>query len=644
MKKLIALILALAMVLPMAACGQAKPAAPAAPATPASSVAPVSSAAPAAPEKEATGEKETKEKDIYELDFSPANANGEIIRDNRGAKGENGAVASGNVEASRAGLEIIEAGGNAVDAAVAISFALGVVEPMASGIGGGGFMNIHLADGTSIFLDGREIAPLAATPDLWPTDSEGKVINSVKTQGGTSVCTPTLVATLLHALENYGTMSREQVMAPAIRLAEEGYITTPDFVNYSGSSISKMTTLNGGEAAKVFLAPGNFPYELGVKIKNPDLANTLRIIADKGLEGFYKGDVAEKIVAAVKESGGVMEMADLDLVMTQQPIVRTPAYNTYRGYQIISAPPVSSGGTHIIEMLNILENIDMSKYDVNSSEYMHVLSEIFKMAFADRAKYMGDPAFAEGGLPLAGLQSKEYAKSLFEKIDMEKAKAHEAGDPWKFDDTPYKSGAMTYEGAVIGVNTPDTYESDETTHISVGDKEGNMVSMTQTLNGAFGSCVVPTGCGFSLNNNCSDFGIGWGLPNSVEGGKKPLSSMSPSFVLNPDGTPFLIIGSPGATRIFPSVLQCIVKAIDYDMGCEEMVLSPRIWDNNNGVVHCEGRIDQKEIDELAAMGHETTVLNEWDNYFGSVSAVMYGDDGMIYGMSDPRRDGKALAY
>ena len=595
--------------------------------------------------------------DEYAPDFKLANDEGEVIRVNRTAVGDNGVVTSGRVEASRAGLEIIEMGGNAVDAAVAVSFALGVCEPAASGMGGGTLMMIHTADGENVFLDGREFAPMAATPDLWPVDEEGKVIDNVKTESGKAVCVPTNVATLLYALENYGSgnVTREQVIAPAIRIATEGYEVSINLNSDITNSMTKLKAYNNGEAATVFLREDGFPYEVGETIKNPDIANTLTLIAEQGLAGFYEGEVAEKMVEAVQESGGVMTLDDLKMAAECQPIVRDAITGTYRDYTIIAPSPVSSGGTHIIEMLNILENFDMSYYAQNSAEYMSLLSEVLYMAFADRAAFMGDPAFQGGGGPVAGLTSKEYAADRAEEITIGVPGEYEAGDPFSYDSTAYTEGSMSWNGIVTGANataagavvdenTDDTYESTETTHFAAADKDGNMVSSTPAVNGYFGSGVMGEGLGFPMNNQCSDFGIGWGLPNSIEGGKKPLSSMSPSMVLDPDGDPFLVLGSPGGTHIFPTVMQCIIGAIDYGLNVEEMVNAPRIWYSNGGVLQYETRIAQSEIDQMTEWGYEVSPLDDYSRSQGSVNAIMYGNDGKLYGMADHRRDGKALGY
>ena len=696
MKKFTCLVLALVMVLSLCACGSSggttaapdnTPAASAPAATtpattnppatePAPTNPPATEPAPTAPPEtkpETPPETEPEEKTYptyYEMDFSAYDNNNESRVDNRTASGQNGAVVTNNVQASRVGLEILEKGGNAVDAAVAVSFAMGVVEPQASGIGGGTLMLISLDDGTRVFLDGREFAPMAATPDLWPVDESGKVIDNVKTEGGKSVCVPTNVATLYYAFTNYGSgnVTWAEILAPSIELASGGFYVTALFKSWSEGAYTKLNKYNGGEGSKHFFKNSIQSYDIDEIFYNPELAAVLQKIADEGPKGFYEGEIADKIIAAVQESGGVMTKEDLLIAENCQPIKRTPIEGNYKGYTIIAPSPASSGGTHIIEMLNIVEAFceqfgGIQYFDVNSAEYMHILSEVFQIAFCDRAKFMGDPAFVEGGVPVAGLTSKEYAKARAAEISMEHTGTYEAGDPWAYDSTGYTDGAMEWNGkvidykmyqtynttgsAVIDVNTPDVYESTETTHVSIGDADGNIVSFTQTINGLFGSGVVPTGLGFPLNNQASDFGIGWGLANSVAGGKKPLSSMSPTLVLDPEGDAFLVVGTPGGTTIFPSVLQCILKAIDYNYTAQEIVNSPRIWDSNakKTTIECgPGRIAEAEIDKFVALGHEqlTRSANGWS--IGSTNVILYGQEGTIYAAADPRRDGKALAY
>lgn len=543
-----------------------------------------------------------------EENWKPYDENGEVLRTGRDANGTSGVVSTGKYEATKIGLEIIEAGGNAVDAAVAVGFALGVCEPQSSGIGGGGFMTLRLANGETTFIDFREVAPEAAEPSMWQKDENGNIVNNEKKIGGKAVGVPGEVKGLLYVLENYGTMSREEVMNPAIDMAKEGYevsaILNRDILD-SYDTIEKYPA-----TAAIYLNEG-LPWQIGETVKNPDLAKTLELIRDEGETAFYKGPVAEAMIQAVNDAGGRMTQEDLD---QYEISIREPVVGTYRGYEIISSPPPSSGGTHIIEMLNIMENFDVASMEVNSTEYLHMLSEVYKMAFADRAKYMGDPAFLD--LPITGLTSKAYAKELYDTIDMTKAQEYKEGDPWP-------------------------YESDQTTHYSIMDKEGNMVAVTKTVNNVFASGVVAEGTGILMNNQMNDFDFGEGLANSVAGKKKPLSSMSPTLVLK-DGKPVMSVGCPGGVRIFGGVVQVITKYIDHGMDIQEAIDSPRIHDSF-GELLIEGRIDPEVVKELEAMGHKVTVEDEWVSY-PCIQATVMLEDGTLRGGADPRRDGKALGY
>lgn len=597
-EKIISITLVMAMMLSLASCTSSTTS-PSQSSTPAPT--PSDSSSTAAPEKP----QEEKEWRSYDAD-------GKTILTDRDATGKNGVVSSSRYEASKAGISIIEKGGNAVDAAVATAFALGVAEPQSSGIGGGGFMTVRIAEtGETLFIDFREIAPKNASPDMWKIGDDGKVVNNEKMAGGKSVGVPGEVAGLTYALEKYGTMSLKEVMQPAIDLATNGFEVTPilntDFTN----SYDKF--LKFPEMGKVFLTKDELPYAVGDMFKNPDLAKTLTTISEKGADAFYKGEIAQAIVDSVKEAGGVLEMEDLANYKIE---VRTPVSGTYRGYEIISSPPPSSGGTHIIQILNMMENYDISKMEIDSPEYLHLISEIFKVSFADRGKYMGDTDFVE--VPLKGLVSKEYAKELIKKIDMEKSQEYGAGDPWK-------------------------YEHTDTTHFSVADKDGNIVSVTKTINGSFGSGVVAKNTGIIMNNEMGDFDTGAGKANSVEPGKKPLSSMSPTIILK-DGKPFVVVGSPGGVRIITTVVQVISNVIDRNMDVQEAIDAPRIYDNLDYIMGYEGRISKETVDKLVAMGHKVTPGEEWSKMFGSVHAIEYKADGTIRGGADPRKDGKALAY
>lgn len=545
-------------------------------------------------------------------DWKPFDENGEMIRTGRDAVGKVGVVATSKFEASRIGQEILMKGGNAIDAAVAAGFALSVCEPQSSGIGGGGFMMIRIAKtGETIFIDFRERAPKNATPEMWIEDENGKIQGNQKREGGKAAGIPGEVAGLLYALEKYGTMSREEVMRPAVNLARNGFVVTPTLSNDIKDSYDKMLTYS--ETGEVFLTEDGFPYEPGDTFKNEEMAKTLEIIIEKGRDGFYKGEVAEAIVNSLNKYDGLFTMEDL---ANYQPKIRKPVTGTYRGYEIISSPSPSSGGAVVVQILNILENFDVGSLEVNSPEYLHLFSETYKLAYADRAKYMGDTDYTP--VPMKGLTSKEYAKEISKYIDKTASKPSVSHDPWQ-------------------------YESEDTTHYSIADNEGNMVAITKTVNGIFGNSVVADGYGFVLNNEMDDFVAGSGHPNSVAPGKTPLSSMSPTIVLK-DNKPFMVLGSPGATKIISTVSQVISRVIDHDMGMQEAIDAPRLYDNTSDVINVESRIPDSTVKELEKMGHKVNKTSDWDRGMGSVQGVMYKEDGTLEGGADPRRDGKALGF
>ncbi len=545
-------------------------------------------------------------------DWKPYDKNGDMIRTDRGATGKVGVVSTSKVEASRIGAEILRKGGNAIDAAVAAGFALGVVEPNSSGLGGGGFMLIRIAKtGETVFIDFRERAPQKSSPAMWTVGADGKVVGNQKLEGGKAAAVPGEVAGLLYALENYGTMSREQVIRPAANLAKNGFYVTPTLSNDMKSQFDKLEKYP--ESAKVFLNQEGLPYEVDDLFTNPDMAKTLDIIIKNGKDGFYKGEVAEAIVKTLNKYDGLYTMEDL---ANYKPLVRQPVKGTYRGYEIISSPSPSSGGAIVIEILNILENFDIGSLKVNSPEYLHLFSEAYKLAYADRAKYMGDSDYTP--VPMKGFVSKKYAKEIAKDIDLKVSHDSKAHDPW-------------------------LYESEDTTHYSIADKEGNMVAITKTVNGLFGNSVVVDGYGFVMNNEMDDFVLGAGHPNSVAPSKTPLSSMSPTIVLK-DGKPFMVLGSPGATKIISTVSQVISRVIDHKMGMQDAIDAPRLWDNTSNKINVETRISDETLKQLEAMGHKTNKTSEWDRGMGSVQGVLYKADGTLEGGADPRRDGKALGF
>ena len=543
--------------------------------------------------------------------FRPFDEQGNMIRTGRTGCGKTGVVSAGRAEASQIGRDILAQGGNAIDAAVAVAFAMGVCEPNANGIGGGGFMMIRDGKtGKCVFLDFRENAPAAASPAMYTPKEPGSNfdVNLGNVYGGKAVAVPGEVAGLLYALEHYGTMTPKQVISPAADLAREGFVVTP-LLNADMEEHAPQLK-QYGDGWKIYLQDGE-AYPVGSTLRNPDLANTLDKIAEGGKDAFYKGEIADKIIAQVQKDGGVLTHADLEGFTVR---VLEPVRGTYRGYELISSPPPSSGGTHVLQILNVLENFDLSALEVNSVEYLHLFSEVFKLCYADRAAYMGDPNFVQ--VPLKGLLSKEYAKELAARVDLSRAQPPAPGDPWK-------------------------HESMSTTHFSIADKDGNLVAVTRTINHFFGSCVVPEGMGFLLNDEMEDFTLDPNSKNAVAGGKVPLSCMSPTFILK-DGKPFAVLGSPGGIRIISSVVQVISKMIDHGMTLEEAVGSPRIGDDQTDLMIYESRIAPEVIEKLKEMGHPVKAYDDWNRIMGSVNGCVILPDGTIEGAADPRRDGLAM--
>ena len=553
---------------------------------------------------------------FFSATIGVANAQSPVNLYGREAQGTVGVVAAAKPEASQVGISILKKGGNAVDAAVATAFALGVLEPNASGLGGGGFMIVKLANmKEAVVVDFRETAPAAAKADMYRIGDDGKVAAAANVVGGLASGVPGEVAGLLYGLEKYGSkkLTRTQIMQPAIDWAKKGIPVT---VNLSKIISDELVKINKFPATAKLYSNEGLPFETGDTIRNPDLAVTLELIAKRGKDGFYKGELAKKIVTAVQETGGVITEADL---ASYEPKIRKPVSGAYRGYTIFSTPPASSGGTHVIEILNILENFDMAKLGDGTPAALHVWGEAMKQAFADRAKYMADTEFVK--VPLSGLTSKAYAKGLAANIDMEKPmESVQAGDPA-------------------------TYESGSTTSLSVMDKKGNMVAITKSINYFFGSGVIVPGTGILMNNHMDDFAPKPGSVNSIEPGKRPLSSMSPTLVLDPEGKPFMTIGSPGATRIIGAVAEVISNVIDLKMTIQQATMAPRFFRMQSGDYNLEGRVSINTKTALEKMGHKVVVKGDWDAFFGGVHAVQYDrSKKVLFGGADPRRDGQAAAY
>jgi len=534
---------------------------------------------------------------------------------------KNGMVVSASAIASKVGVKILKKGGNAVDAAVAVGFALAVTYPFAGNIGGGGFMVIHLKSGTNTTIDYREKAPGNAFKDMY-LDKNGNFEPKLSLEGTTSSGVPGSVAGLIYALKKYGSMKLKDVIQPAIDLAQNGfpldYNTAESFKEYLhdfekySSSIQK------------FSKDGK-PYKEGDLFKQPDLASTLKEIKEKGDDGFYKGRVADLLVKQVRSLGGYITQKDLEYY---KPVERTPITGTYRGYEIVSMPPPSSGGIALIELLNILENYKFNLGEWGSSSYIHKLAEAMKFVFADRTKYLGDPDFVK--MPIGELISKQYAKAIFDKIT---DRAIPAKD-------------------ILPGNFPGFHESTETTHYSIYDKDGNAVSTTTTLNSAYGSKVVVAGAGFLLNNEMDDFSAKPGVPNqfgligsdanSIGPNKRMLSSMTPTIVLK-DNKPFIIIGSPGGSTIITAVLQVIMNCIDFNMNIEQAIVKPRIHEQwlPDEIYYEKYGLSPDVKNNLSKMGYKFGP----ERSLGLAEGIMIkNSEGIMYGESDPRGPGSAEGY
>jgi gamma-glutamyltranspeptidase/glutathione hydrolase len=522
--------------------------------------------------------------------------------------------------AAEVGLQVLKDGGNAVDAGVAVALALAVTLPRAGNLGGGGFMMVHDAEsGETRAIDYREMAPASATRDMY-IDAEGKADSTLSRFHGLAVGVPGTVAGMQLALESYGTMTLEQAAAPAIKLAEDGIIVTADLADSLKALEKRLKTWPA--SAEIFFKPDGSFYGPGDLLKQPDLAATLKKIAAEGPDGFYKGEVAEKIAASVQEAGGSMTVEDL---ANYRAVIREPVTGTYRGHEIVSMPPPSSGGTHIIQILNVMEGYPIGFLGHNSSDTIHLMAEAMKRAYADRSEYLGDPDFVD--VPVAALTSKDYATKIRDGISLNRATPSSTIKPGKLA----------------------PYESNETTHFSIVDKDGNAVSNTYTLNFSYGSGMTAKGTGVLLNNEMDDFSAKPGVPNAygliggdanaVEPGKRPLSSMSPTIVLK-DGKPLLVTGSPGGSRIITTTLQVISNMIDHGMNVAEATHASRFhhqWLPDEIRVE-DGGLSRDTVAALEAKGHTIAVKS----VMGSTQSIhVDADKGLLLGASDPRRTGSA---
>ncbi|HEX2445706.1 MAG TPA: gamma-glutamyltransferase [Vicinamibacterales bacterium] len=532
-----------------------------------------------------------------------------------------GMVGSTEQHASMVGLEILKKGGNAVDAAVAVGFALAVTYPEAGNIGGGGLMLIRFPDGRATAIDYREMAPGRAHRDMY-LDEKGNPVAERSLIGPLAAGVPGSVAGLALAQKKYGRLTLAEIMAPAIELAEKGFVVS-DALSESLSDERKLLQ-RFPETARIFLKNGE-PYAPGDRLVQKDLAATLKSIATEGPDTFYRGRIADLLASEMSRSGGLITKEDL---AAYQAIEREPLRGTYRGYGVLGMPPISSGGVALLQFLNILEGYQIGDLGHNSSAAIHVVSEAAKRVYADRSEWLGDPAFFR--VPVAGLISKKYAERLRAGINLDKA-------------TPSSS---------IKPGAPSQFESDQTTHYSVVDADGLAVATTTTLNGGFGSGQVVAGAGFLLNNEMDDFSAKPGSPNmfGLIGGrvneiaprKRMLSSMTPTIVTKDDRA-FLVLGSPGGSRIITTVLQVVLNVIDYGMNVQEAVDAPRF---HHQWLPEEVRLERRGfpadvIRALEARGHKVEVGYN----MGDVHAIMIDPKtGMRLGASDPRLDGRTVGY
>ena len=543
-------------------------------------------------------------------------------------------VAAVQGDASNAGIEVMKAGGNAVDAAVAVGFALAVTHPEAGNIGGGGFMLFRRPDGEVHFLDYREKAPSKATADMY-LDKDGNVIPDMSTLGYKAIAVPSSVAGLAYAEKHWGKLTLERVMEPAIRLARDGFAL--DYGTARDLRDKDLTKF--AESRRIFQRDGNF-YQQGEVFKQPELARTLERIA-KNQDDFYHGDLARELAAAMQKGGGLITAEDLAAYEVKE---RQPIRGTYRGYDVISAPPPSSGGVALVETLNILEGYDLAKQGNRSGVSIHLTAEAFQRAFFDRTEFMGDPDFAK--IPVAQLIDKRYGAAWRETIPLRKATASdEVKRPAIFSQLDQYASTHPQPRSIR--------EPEHTTHYSVVDPEGNAVSVTTTLNDSFGSHVTAEGLGFLMNNEMDDFAAKQGVPNmygliqgpanAVGANKRPLSAMTPTIVLK-DGKLFLVLGSPGGPTIITTVANVLMGVIDYGLNIQEAVNAERFhqqWLPDQIYMEKYG-LSPDTVSLLEHMGHK---IKSDRDFWGDAECIAIDEKtGERLGASDGRNNGKAVGF
>lgn len=534
----------------------------------------------------------------------------------RDFKARHGLVMAAHPLAAEAGRDMLKSGGNAVDAAVAAAFALNVVEPFASGIGGGGFMVIRTSAGKTTVISFREKAPAAATASMFA--DKGEAAEEWKSERGTAVGVPGMLAGWDLALRRYGTRTLAQAAARAVELAEKGFTISPTFSAINKDEYEKLLK-NAGEGT-VYLNQG-LPYEPGDAFRNPELAQTLRTIGEKGAAELYRGGLAARIVAAVQARGGIMTMDDLAAYEAREV---EPLRGKYRGLEIVTAPPPAAGGLHVLQLLQIMEGWPVRAWGPGSSASIHHLSEAMRFIFADHARTMGDPDFIS--IPLDDLLSADYARSIAARIRPDRT----AGE------------------YPVSAADPGKDRRENTTHLGVVDKDGAIVVLTQSINDFFGSGIVPEETGFLLNDHMRDFDTDPASPNAPGPGRRPVSSMAPLIVLR-DGRPWLALGSPGGLRIFPTMAQIISNIVDHGMGLDEAIEAPRFYSTSEQgrakPIALEARFPEAVRRALIGLGHELTDKEAYDKYFGGAQGLMLKRGGrLLLGGADSRRDGSGAGY
>lgn len=546
------------------------------------------------------------------------------------AAAENGMVVTAQHLATHVGVDVLKSGGNAVDAAVAVGYALAVVYPAAGNLGGGGFMTIQLADGRKTFLDFREKAPLAATANMY-LDKDGNVVPDLSSKGHLAVGVPGTVSGMELALSKYGTKQRAEVIAPAIKLAENGFALEQGDVDLLGTATDEFKA-DAKDLGTLFLNKGQ-PLQVGDTLVQKDLAKTLKEISGKGTDGFYKGWVAKAIVDSSQAGKGIITQADLDKYSTRE---LAPIECDYRGYHVVSAPPPSSGGVVICEIMNILEGYPMQELGYHSAQGLHYQIEAMRHAYVDRNSYLGDPDFVKN--PISHLLDRDYAAKLRAAIEPQKAGISQN----------IKPGVAPHEGS-------------NTTHYSIVDKWGNAVSVTYTLNDWFGAGVMASSTGVILNDEMDDFTSKVGVPNmygliqgeanAIAPGKSPLSSMSPTIVTK-DGKTVMVVGTPGGSRIITATLLTMLNVIDYGMNIQEAVNAPRF--------HQQWMPEATNLETFAVSPDTQKILESWGHTFAGpqdanhLAAILVGAPSLggkpvgnnrFYGANDPRRStGLSLGY